>query len=176
VGRYPSGSDATVEEVAAALRAAGFDARAVPDVMRWKHAKLLVNLGNAVEAICGSRSSGGELVRQARAEGEAVLRAAGIDWASREEDAARRGDRLSIRPVDGRMRGGGSSWQSLTRGAGNVEADYLNGEIVLLGRLHGIPTPANAVLQRIARRMAHERVQPGAMPEHEILAAITRAG
>jgi 2-dehydropantoate 2-reductase len=175
VGRYPSGSDATVEEVAAALRAATFDSRAVPDVMRWKHAKLLVNLGNAVEAICGPRS-GGDLMGWVREEGEAVLRAAGIDWAPVEEDAARRGDRLSIRPVDGRMRGGGSSWQSLTRGAGTIEVDYLNGEIVLLGRLHGIPTPANAVLQRIARRMAHERVRPGAMHEDEVLAAITRAG
>ena len=175
VGRYPSGSDATVEEVAAALRAATFNSRAVPDVMRWKHAKLLVNLGNAVEAICGPRS-GGDLMGWVREEGEAVLRAAGIDWAPVEEDAARRGDRLSIRPVDGRMRGGGSSWQSLTRGAGTIEVDYLNGEIVLLGRLHGIPTPANAVLQRIARRMAHERVRPGAMHEDEVLAAITRAG
>lgn len=176
VGRYPSGSDSTVEEVAFALRAATFDLRAVPDVMRWKHAKLLVNLGNAVEAICGPRSASGELVGRVREEGEAVLRAAGIEWASLEEDAARRGDRLSIRPVDGRMRGGGSSWQSLTRGAGTIEADYLNGEIVLLGRLHGIPTPANALLQSIARRMAHERARPGAMREDEVLAAITRAG
>ena len=176
VGRYPSGSDSTVEEVAFALRAATFDLRAVPDVMRWKHAKLLVNLGNAVEAICGPRSASGELVGRVREEGEAVLRAAGIEWASLEEDAARRGDRLSIRPVDGRMRGGGSSWQSLTRGAGTIEADYLNGEIVLLGRLHGIPTPANALLQSIARRMAHERARPGAMREDEVLATITRAG
>ena len=176
VGRYPSGSDSTVEEVAFALRAATFNSRAVPDVMRWKHAKLLVNLGNAVEAICGPRSASGELVGRVREEGEAVLRAAGIEWASLEEDAARRGDRLSIRPVDGRMRGGGSSWQSLTRGAGTIEADYLNGEIVLLGRLHGIPTPANALLQSIARRMAHERARPGAMREDEVLATITRAG
>ena len=35
----------------------------------------------------------------------------------------------------------GSVWQSLTRSTGSVETDYLNGEIVLLGRLHRIPTP-----------------------------------
>ena len=29
---------------------------------------------------------------------------------------------------------GGSSWQSIKRGTGNIEADYLNGEIVQLGR------------------------------------------
>ena len=28
----------------------------------------------------------------------------------------------------------------------SIEADYLNGEIVLLGRLHGVPTPVNAGL------------------------------
>jgi len=176
VGRYPGGIDAAVEEVAAALRAATFDSRALADVMRWKYAKLLVNLGNAVEAICGPRSGTGELAQLVRREGEAVLSAAGIALAAPEEDAARRGDLLSIRPVDGRLRGGGSSWQSLTRGAGSIEADYLNGEIVLLGRLHRVPTPANAAVQLIANRMARERVAPGAMGEGEVLAAISRAG
>ena len=55
----------------------------------------------------------------------------------------RRGDRLRLQPVDGELRPGGSSWQSLARGVGTIETDYLNGEIVLLGRLHGVPTPAN---------------------------------
>ena len=47
-------------------------------------------------------------------------------------------------------RPGASSWQSLARGTGSIEADYLNGEIVLLGRLHGVATPVNAALQRLA--------------------------
>jgi len=176
VGGYQDGIDATVAEVAAALTTATFDSRALADVMRWKYAKLLVNLGNAVEAICGPQSGTGELAQRVRREGEAVLSAAGIALAAPEEDAARRGDLLSLRPVDGRVRGGGSSWQSLTRGAGSIEADYLNGEIVLLGRLHRVPTPANAAVQRIANRMARERVAPGAMGEGEVLAAISRAG
>ena len=46
---------------------------------------------------------------------------------------------------------GGSSWQSLVRGTGTIETDFLNGEIVLLGRLHGIPTPVNADIQRRVR-------------------------
>ena len=62
VGRYPDGIDATVAEVAAALTTATFDSRVLADVMRWKYAKLLVNLGNAVEAICGPRCGTGELV------------------------------------------------------------------------------------------------------------------
>jgi 2-dehydropantoate 2-reductase len=176
VGRYPSGSDATVEEVAAALRAATFESRAVPDVMYWKYAKLLANLGNAVEAVCGPEAGGGELADVVRREGEAVLRAAGIAHASPAEDATRRGDLISIRPVGGRRRMGGSSWQSLTRSVGSIEADFLNGEIVLLGRLHGVPTPANALLQRLANRMARERLLPGSMGEGEVLAALSGAG
>ena len=96
-----------------------------------------------------------------RAEGEAALDAAGIDYASRDEDKERRGDRMHVQPVNGEMRGGGSSWQSLARGTGSIEADYLNGEIVLLGRLHGVPTPVNAMLNDLANTMAREGQPPG---------------
>jgi 2-dehydropantoate 2-reductase len=114
----------------------------------------------------------GELHKVVRGEGEAVLRAAGIAHASPAEDAARRGDLISIRPIEGRRRIGSSSWQSLARAAGSIEADYLNGEIVLLGRLHEVPAPANALLQRLANRMARERLLPGSMGEGEVLAAL----
>ena len=75
------------------------------------------------------------LVKQVRAEGEACLRAAGIDFASSDEDKERRADRMHVQPVNGEFRGGGSSWQSLARGTRSIETDYLNGEIVMLGRL-----------------------------------------
>ncbi len=175
VGRFPDGADGLVEEVAAALRAATFASQAVPDVMRWKYAKLLSNLGNAVEAVCGPQAEDGELGAVVRREGEAVLRAAGIAHASTVEDATRRAGRITIRPIEGRRRIGGSSWQSLTRAAGSIEADYLNGEVVLLGRLHGVPTPANALLQGIANRMARQRLAPGSTGEHELLAALRGA-
>src|SRR6478736_4660995 len=41
VGLAAGGVDAATEELVAALADAGFDARAVPDVMRWKYTKLL---------------------------------------------------------------------------------------------------------------------------------------
>ena len=170
LGRYPSGVDGTAEEVAAALRASGFESEARPDIMRWKYAKLLRNLGNAVEAVCGTQARGGEVAKRARQEGEEALAAAGIDVASAAEDDARRGDLIRMRPIEGKRWEGGSSWQSLVRGTGSIEADYLNGEIVLLGRLHGVPTPVNAALQRHAVRMARHRVAPGAMTEAELLA------
>ena len=71
-------------------------------------------------------------------------------------------------PVAGEARGGGSSWQSLARGTGNIEADYLNGEIALLGRLHGVPTPANITLQRLANQLAANKGEPKSIPLAEV--------
>ena len=73
------------------------------------------------------------------------------------------------RPIAGQRRvRGGSSWQSLARRPGSIESDYLNGEIVLLGRLHGVPTPVNTVLQRIANRLAVTGTPPVSMSLAEI--------
>ena len=119
VGRFPSGSDETAHELAAAFNASTFDSRALADVMRWKYRKLIMNLGNAVEALIEAGPPQDEIADRAEEEGEACLRAAGIDFASREEDRVRRGDLLRLRPVGGRERGGGSSWQSLARGSGS---------------------------------------------------------
>ena len=113
-----------------------------------------------------------ELVEQARAEGEACLRAAGIDFASAEEDKARRGDLVKPAPVNGEFRGGGSSWQSLARGTGSIETDYLNGEITLLGRVHSVPTPVNALLQDIANEQARLGAPPKSVPVDALLARL----
>jgi 2-dehydropantoate 2-reductase len=160
VGRYPRGVDAVARAVAAAFTAAGFAAEARPDIMRWKYAKLLLNLGNAIEAIAGPTARGGPAFQLALREGRACLAAAGVDVASSDEESARRADLVAVRS-SGPPRGG-SSWQSMMRQTGNVEADYLNGEIVLLGRLHGVPTPVNALLQRLANEHARGRVLPDA--------------
>jgi 2-dehydropantoate 2-reductase len=169
VGRYPAGADAIVERIAADLTGSRFDSRAQPAIMRFKHAKLVMNLGNALEAACGPSARGSGLFRQAKDEALACFAAAGIDAASDEEDKQRRGSLLDPQPVDGRERDGGSSWQSLARGSGSIETDYLNGEIVLLGRLHGIPTPVNAALSRIANRMAREHIAPGTLTPEDLV-------
>ena len=172
LGRYPGGVDDVAAATAVAFRASTFDAEARPDMLRWKYAKLLTNLGNAVEAVCGPEARRGPLTKLAREEGVACLVAAGIDFASEEEDRARRGDLLHVRPIAGRRRPGGSSWQSLARGTGAIETDYLNGEIVLLGRLYGIPTPVNESLQRLANEMAASGGQPGSVPAEDLLAGL----
>ncbi len=172
IGRYPSGVDDRCEEIAAALRASTFESIVRPDVMRWKWRKLMMNLGNAVDAACGRAHGNGRILEAVWAEAEAVVAAAGIDIASEAEDRERRGDRLSIRPVAGSERGGGSSWQSLARSTGSIETDLFNGEISLLGRMHGIPTPVNEGLQRVAREMARTGAAPGSMTPEELAARV----
>jgi 2-dehydropantoate 2-reductase len=163
VGRYPTGADETAGQVAADLAGSTFLAPVSPDVMRWKYGKLLGNLGNAVEAVCGPAPAVGEGA-------EAVLAAAGIDYARTAELTTLRGDQVKIEPVDGAGRSGGSSWQSLTRGTGSIEADYLNGEVVLLGRQHRVPAPVNELLQRLANQFAADRRPPGSITAGELAA------
>jgi 2-dehydropantoate 2-reductase len=169
LGVYPSGIDSTCDDIAKVLNASTFESVPRADIMRWKYTKLLMNLGNAVEALCRRDDDATELARRARREGAGVLRAAGIDLASQEEDRDRRGDRLQTRPIHGSLRGGGSSWQSLRRGAGTIETDYLNGEIVLLGRLHGVETPVNVLLQRLANGAARAGTEPGQLRAGDLL-------
>jgi len=172
IGCYPTGVDETARSIAAAFQASTFHSEPRSDIMRWKFNKLLLNLGNAVDAICGLKGPSNPLAAEARREGVACLKAAGIDFVTDEEETLRRGDVLRLGPVAGQTRPGGSSWQSLKRQTRSIEVDYLNGEIVLLGRLHGVPTPVNAMLQRLANQMAREGRPPGSMRAEDVLALI----
>lgn len=167
VGRYPRGIDGAAEQVAGDLGGSGFSSRAVADIMRWKWAKLLLNLGNALEALCGisvpdaDADTARAIRRRAREEAVRCYQAAGIDWVPEAEWREHRANQVGYAPVEGRSRAGGSSWQSVARRAGSIEADYLNGEVVLLGRLHGIPTPVNALLRREANALVRGGGAPG---------------
>ena len=77
-----------------------------------------------------------------------------------------------MQPVAGAHRFGGSSTQSLQRGTPSIETDYLNGEIVLLGRLHGVPAPVNAYLVALGQRLIAERLGPGEVSREEVAAAL----
>jgi len=173
VGRYPHGLDELSAQLAATLEAATFGSIPRDDIMSWKYRKLLMNLNNAVEAVCGREGIVGRLGQMVQAEGEAVLAAAGITVVSAEDDLTRRGDALEIQPVgDDLRRAGGSSWQSLRRGTGTIETDYLTGEIVLLGRLHAIPTPANSALQVLASHMARTGEPPASRTVDDVFSSI----
>lgn len=168
LGRFPSGVDAVATAIANDLDTSGFSSVAVHDAMRLKYGKLLLNLHNAVDALGGPEALKTDLPTRAREEAASVLRAASIAAATTEEDAARRVGLLERRPVGGEGRAGGSSWQSLARGTGSIETDYLNGEIALLGRIYGVPTPVNAALQTVARRAVTDGRQAGSFSPEEL--------
>ncbi len=174
-GVYPSGTDATIERVTAALEASRCSAYAEPAIMRWKYAKLLGNLNNALQAACEPGREGGDIRERLRNEALDCYARAGIDCASDEEFRKRRGSLIQIGPIAGSVRGGGSSWQSLARGTGSIETDWLNGEIVQLGRQHGVPTPANLAVTHIANELARAGGKPGSVPLARVREAIARA-
>jgi 2-dehydropantoate 2-reductase len=141
--------------------AAGMRVRIPDDVAPWKYNKLLSNLGNAVGALTAEAADAREVVAAVRGEGETVLRHVGIEFVPFETSTAARADGPTIRPVPGWDAGpSNSTWQSLRRNTGNVETDFLNGEIVRLAHKHGIAAPFNAALARAARAAVRNGLGP----------------
>lgn len=146
LGAHHGGSSERAERIAADLRSARFAATAVSEVARWKAHKLRGNVTNGLDLFAGDESDLATAGALLLAELDAVYAAAGIvpiDPA----DVVGAVPALQIDAVPGHEIHRRSTWQSFARGAGS-EVDYLNGEIVLLGRRHGVPTPVNEALQR----------------------------
>jgi 2-dehydropantoate 2-reductase len=183
VGRYGASPDPAAD--ARLLDAIGRDwdpagCRVVPTgaVMAWKYRKLLANVGNVLQALLGDTTGAEDLAGAVEREAREMLAAAGIPVTG--DDEARAGwepPDLSFEPVPGEpAQLGGSSWQSLVRGTGSIETDYLNGEITLLGRRIGRPSPLNTRLTALARRAAREGWRPGAMTVGELRAELGHPG
>jgi 2-dehydropantoate 2-reductase len=144
--------------------------------MPWKRAKLLSNLGNALQVLCAGgsqpRTAGdgglGAVMTRLRAEASACFTAAG--WSVTDTSAYRAGTSgFQIAAVGGRPRSGGSTWQSVERGLPTVETDFLNGEVVRLGRLHGVPTPVNAAVQARMREITRRSLTPRSLEPADLL-------
>lgn len=154
VGRYPAGTDDTARALSGDLNRSGFRAEVRADVMAWKRAKLLSNLANALQVLCvggfewraPADGAIGTVVARMRTEAAACFAAAGWTVAGGQQFRAETSG-FQIASVNGQSRHGGSTWQSVQRGLPSVETDFLNGEIVRLGRLHGVSTPVNAAIQ-----------------------------
>ena len=168
IGRYPSGDHPAIDALCESLNACGFAAYRHDTVMRAKYGKLLINLGNAVDAAMGNGADAEKYVSLAREEALAVYAAAGIGFDDVGQSDPRRAQLMQIKQIPGTTRVGSSSAQSLARSAGSTEIDYLNGEIVRLGRLHGVPTPVNAFFTDLSARLAAENARPGSLSGAEI--------
>jgi 2-dehydropantoate 2-reductase len=178
IGCYPCGTDALCESVADAVRQAGFSSNVLDEVMVSKAGKCLGNLGNAFDAITDGQSDEVGFMEETRREAIRVWEAAGIAYEPRDEFEKR------IRPLHGERKipdgyenlsKHSSSWQSLARGTGNIEAEQINGDVVKLGRALGIETRHNELLWRIAEEMAQLGDQPGKYSPAELKQMIEKA-
>jgi 2-dehydropantoate 2-reductase len=174
IGRYPKGTDARSAAIAAEIAAAGFNADAVPDVMRFKYTKLHQNMVNVIQAILPPDAEADDIITKLRAECEAAFATAGIDWAPTKEMMGRLRGGSAPAGIGSSGWRGGSLWQSIARGTGSTEVDYINGEIVMLGREYGVPTPANEVAQLYADRLARTKQPPGSVDIETLRAEIRR--
>jgi 2-dehydropantoate 2-reductase len=174
VGRYPTGVDSTAISIADGLSKAGFSSRAIKDVMRWKHYKLIDNVTTAVNAFCPASEAREALSRAVRDEAQACLRAAGIEWAS-DVEVKRRREGFKREPIGGVSRPGNSSFQSLMRGT-SLETDYFYGEILLIARLHGVDCPHHEALHRISNEMMRSGARPESVEADVILSLAGELG
>jgi 2-dehydropantoate 2-reductase len=176
IGTYPTGLSQAAQQVAAALDETDLPVYTTAHIGRAKWNKLLINLNNATLGLTGLATQ--EAVAHAAArlwmaavweEGARVLQAAGIAYEGPPgmgaiEDRIRELRDSPMTPsvrVDDERTGRTSLWQDLYHRRGAVEAEYLNGEIVRLGRQCGVPTPYNSLLLELSTELAVARALPG---------------
>ena len=154
-GVSPASEQGVTRQVTSALTESGFSSESSPRTMALKHAKLLQNIGNALDLFLSDREHSREIMRLLRTEALTVFQAAGHECASVEESRPRfnlvkRGD------VEGAPRGGSSTWQSQARGLSTLETPFLNGEICQLARTNGLAAPINALVMQWAFESGQE--------------------
>ena len=173
LGRCPEGLDDVAGQLAADLTECGFDGQAEADVMRWKHEKLLINVGSALAGVFGPGADTAAIRERLVAETRAVLEATGIDLPTPEEALRlNRQPRYDWAEIEGAPPFASSLWQGIQRGLRTAETDYINGEVALLGAHHGVETPYNRALNLLANRCAREGTPPGTVTPTDLEAQV----
>ena len=148
------------------LRAANWLAQPVEEIQRWLAWKVLTNATFGLAVLTGTPEEHATVRALVVEEARTVLTLAGHGFADPAEE-------LSYDPSEaGNPRDTPhqpSTWQSFARGTGS-EVDFLNGEVVLLARLHGTTAPWNEALQRVLGRAAALGERPGVRSVQEVLA------
>jgi len=200
IGCYPEGMDDRARQLCADLNRAGLETLSSAHVMAMKWGKLIANLNNATTTITGywleramADAEMRTLMLEVREEGLRVSDAAGIavEPPAGEPSAIRIREmteklRQPPKPAElagpARLEDGGdlaeqertysSMWQDLYLGRKQNEAEFLNGEIIALGKRLGIPTPYNSTLLETVNRMFAEGLKPGIYSPGELHALL----
>lgn len=183
IGCYPEGLDETARRIADDMNRAGLEVTPSSYTMAMKWGKLIANLNNSTHTITGywleqglADASMRELMLAVREEGLRVLEAAGIAVEPPEgepspirifkmNEALRKPADPDVDPMQlpEERRTYPSMWQDLKLGRKSNEAEFLNGEIIELGRRFGVETPYNSTLLELVNRMFAEGESPGIM-------------
>lgn len=179
LGNYPLGCDEFADELAATLTQAGFRTTTHDHIMGVKWSKLLLNLNNATLGILDSYVQLAQVtpalayfMSEVVEEGLHVLAASHIalDPVPYDVPAVATQLRNCVEDIEKiqaaqalpfELRTYPSTWVDLKQRRGATEAGYFNGEIILLGEKHDVPTPYNATLLNIVETMAAEHIEPG---------------
>jgi 2-dehydropantoate 2-reductase len=176
-GVYPQGTDGLTQSIFEVLTQAGFSAFKHASVMSVKWSKLVINLRMPVNAITGL--SGAETLREKAAldliaditeEGWRVIQAAGIEVNSAPGTPAVASYLTGLRPaaeaapvpeIPEELKHRPSIWQDIILKRGQTEIDFLNGEIINLGRQLNLPTPYNSFIVDVLKDMVLKGDSPG---------------
>lgn len=175
IGLYPNGIDEMAKQVVRDLCAASFAVGENASAMAAKGVKMIGNLSNALNAICDGKGDANRYMEKAREEARRCLSAADVPVEEGTGLSDRSGAARGTNRLPENVRNMGSSWQSLVRKQGSIETDFLNGEIVRLGKQVGIETPFNRMIQVLASEMARNREAPGKYSADEVYEMATRA-
>jgi ketopantoate reductase len=172
LGGWPTGESRFGPWMAHRLRIGGFRAEVENDIGPWVRAKLLVNLGGIVAALCDDPPA--DLIAAAQDEARAVWRGTGERFEEVVALATRVGE-FGTEPVDGLQRVGGSTRSALARGE-RLETACLHDAIIEAGRAASIPTPVNVRLVALAKEAAEKRWVPGGMSAEELWHRVRGSG
>jgi 2-dehydropantoate 2-reductase len=176
-GVYPQGLDDTTGSIYDVLNKAGFSAFQHDCIMSVKWSKLVINLRMAVNAITGLSGAGTMNDKAARTliaditeEGLHVIKAAGIALNSApgnpSMDQYLAGlspavEALPVSEIPEELKHRPSIWQDITLKRGETEIDFLNGEIIALGRQVNLSTPYNSFIVKVLKDMVRSGKTPG---------------
>lgn len=189
-GKYPTGTDELTATLAADAAALGFRTGEHPKIVNLKWGKLLANLNNATLSLQNlwlqralSIPENVALMERVVREGMRVLDTAGIDYTDdlgffdirvQVESMVRNHGSTAAVLVDTpeHERSYPSTWQDLRLDRPVTEVEWLNGEIVRLGKRFGVPTPCNSVLREGVLASVREHSGPGKYTLIQLLTAI----
>jgi len=107
----------------------GFASLATEEIETLKWGKLLSNVLNALEVLCGPSAMSDETSRPSPQRSRRLPHSPQSRRRAATTLAEKRSKLVNYHSIGSIRRVGSSSWQSVLRGTGNVETDYLNGEI-----------------------------------------------